>query len=275
MLSTRSCTTNNKEDIYYRHFFFPVTIAMPPVGGTKAKEEEEEAQEATAPVMEDAEEATTAPPAPPPLSKEESTEVSNRAEEANNIDASNDTEEAVTAKPSTKVEDADITHVNSKAEEAERVNAKVKEVTKALAEKENGNPSTERAPPRKDKLKKPQDMTTVVTRNGKTWNEMFDTLVEYKKVKGDCYVPDRYKTEDDVCLGLWVRNQRRRKDSLTEEQQKQLTDLGLDWHTQNERFEETWHERFARLTGMFFYVGSRLLKCLMRLLANTEKIKRT
>lgn len=92
-------------------------------------------------------------------------------------------------------------------------------------------------------LKRPQDVTTVVTRNGRTWNEMFDALVDYKAEYGDCRVPDRFKNKEGVCLGLWVRNQRRRKESLTADQQQRLTELGLDWQTQNERFDSVWHER--------------------------------
>lgn len=97
-------------------------------------------------------------------------------------------------------------------------------------------------------LKRPQDASAVVTRNGKTWNEMFDALVAYKARVGDTMVPDRFKTDDGVCLGLWVRNQRRRKESLTDDQQTRLTDLGLDWQTQNERFDNVWHDRYAKLT---------------------------
>jgi hypothetical protein len=96
-------------------------------------------------------------------------------------------------------------------------------------------------------LKRPQDSTTVVTRNGKTWSEMFDILAAYKEKFGDCCVADRFKWEG-VCLGLWVRNQRRREASLTDEQHRRLTSLGLDWQTQNERFDATWHERYAKLT---------------------------
>jgi len=92
-------------------------------------------------------------------------------------------------------------------------------------------------------LKRPQDSSTVVTRNGKTWNQMFEALVEYQKQKGNTMVPDRYKNDEGVCLGLWVRNQRRRRDSLTEEQRNRLSELGLDWQTQNERFDNVWHER--------------------------------
>ena len=118
----------------------------------------------------------------------------------------------------------------------------------AIATGEEGRENRKPKGAKKETLKRPQDAMAVVTRNGKTWNEMADLLQEYKEKNGNCYVPDRYKTDDGVCLGLWVRNQRRRKDSLTEEQHTRLADLGLDWLSQNERFEETWHERFARLT---------------------------
>lgn len=39
------------------------------------------------------------------------------------------------------------------------------------------------------------------------WNYMFHHLVNYKKVHGDCLVPNRYKP--DISLGLWVSTQRR------------------------------------------------------------------
>ena len=109
--------------------------------------------------------------------------------------------------------------------------------------------------PKGEVLKRPQDASAVVTRNGKTWNEMFDCLVEFKAREGKTMVPDRFKTDDGVCLGLWVRNQRRRKDSLTEDQRKRLTDLGLDWQTQNERFDQVWHDRYAKLTEYALHHG--------------------
>lgn len=112
-------------------------------------------------------------------------------------------------------------------------------------------------------LKRPQDASAVVTRNGKTWNEMFDTLVAYKGKVGNTMVPDRFKTDDGVCLGLWVRNQRRRKESLTDDQQKRLTELGLDWQTQNERFDNVWHDRYAKLTEYRVQHGYVRLSCLL------------
>ncbi len=39
------------------------------------------------------------------------------------------------------------------------------------------------------------------------WDEMFQRLVEYKILKGDCLVPNRYKV--DPPLGSWVSTQRR------------------------------------------------------------------
>jgi Helicase associated domain len=71
------------------------------------------------------------------------------------------------------------------------------------------------------------------------------SVLYLSKKHGDCYVPDRYKNDEGVCLGLWVRNQRRREDSLTADQHKRLSDLGLDWQTQNERFDNVWHERYV------------------------------
>jgi Helicase associated domain len=63
------------------------------------------------------------------------------------------------------------------------------------------------------------------------WNLHFDALKDYKLKLGNCDVPVKHKTKDDLYLGAWVANQRARasQDELPWENRDRLTELGLDW----------------------------------------------
>ena len=58
----------------------------------------------------------------------------------------------------------------------------------------------------------------------KTWDERLNDLMRYKAEHGDCNVPQGHGT-----LGIWVHNQRLRKDNLSEERVQKLDDLDFNW----------------------------------------------
>ena len=58
------------------------------------------------------------------------------------------------------------------------------------------------------------------------WEVRFQQLVEYKRVHGDCNVPQRYKANPQ--LGTWVITQRTKEETMSEKRRKQVwTPLGL------------------------------------------------
>jgi superfamily II DNA or RNA helicase len=61
------------------------------------------------------------------------------------------------------------------------------------------------------------------------WGEMFQRLVQYKRLHGDCNVPAKW--ERDPKLGAWVGTQRlaRKRDKLEAERVKRLDRLGFVW----------------------------------------------
>jgi superfamily II DNA or RNA helicase len=58
------------------------------------------------------------------------------------------------------------------------------------------------------------------------WDEGFSQLKAYKEREGDCRVPDSH-VERGFRLGGWTAKQRSKKDTLSEERQKRLTNWGL------------------------------------------------
>jgi len=62
------------------------------------------------------------------------------------------------------------------------------------------------------------------------WEEMFDSLKEYKQEHGNCNVPYEYKTKTNKTLGRWVNQQRFNKSSrLTADQINNLEKIGFKW----------------------------------------------
>ena len=61
------------------------------------------------------------------------------------------------------------------------------------------------------------------------WNEMYQRLVRYKQVHGNCNVPSEWK--EDPQLGSWVVKQRyrRNKGLLKEERIRKLDKVGMMW----------------------------------------------
>jgi hypothetical protein len=77
---------------------------------------------------------------------------------------------------------------------------------------------------------------------GVSWDEMYGRLKAYKEREGHCRVPATH-TENGFRLGGWVKWQRWRKDTLSEERRKRLEELGFVWDT----LEAAWEENFSYL----------------------------
>ena len=59
------------------------------------------------------------------------------------------------------------------------------------------------------------------------WEIRFQQLVEYKRVHGNCNVPHEYKANPQ--LGTWVRTQRTKKETMSENRRNQLNSIGFVW----------------------------------------------
>jgi len=75
-----------------------------------------------------------------------------------------------------------------------------------------------------------------------TWQVMFEKLKDYQKKHGDCLVPTRWP--DDPQLGMWVNNQRRRRQALSAERREKLDSIGFVWSMYQ---KESWDVMFDRL----------------------------
>jgi len=83
------------------------------------------------------------------------------------------------------------------------------------------------------------------------WADRFSELLEYKKVNGDCNVPQKYP--DHPQLGIWVNKQRMeyklyqegRKTSMTLERIQKLESAGFQWAKR--KGAEAWEAKFEEL----------------------------
>ena len=77
------------------------------------------------------------------------------------------------------------------------------------------------------------------------WQQMLRRLATYRSDHGHVHVPRDYVTDDGIKLGLWVNNQRnaKRRGKLSEEQVKQLEELGFVWNV----YDEQWQQMLRRL----------------------------
>ena len=64
------------------------------------------------------------------------------------------------------------------------------------------------------------------------WERGFKHLVAYKEDFGDCWVPSLFKF-NDYNLGIWVNEQRLKKEQITPEQLNRLNELGFVWEIVN------------------------------------------
>jgi hypothetical protein len=60
------------------------------------------------------------------------------------------------------------------------------------------------------------------------WNTHYEKLVEFKQKNDHCNVPRGYK-EDGLSLGIWVSNQRQRKNNMRQDRKGLLEELGFAW----------------------------------------------
>jgi superfamily II DNA or RNA helicase len=77
------------------------------------------------------------------------------------------------------------------------------------------------------------------------WDDRFAELAAYKKIYGNCNVPDRY--DENPELGRWCRAQRtaNKKNRLSPDRIKRLEQLGFIW----ERLAAEWEENFEKLVA--------------------------
>lgn len=80
---------------------------------------------------------------------------------------------------------------------------------------------------------------------GRSWDELFQALVHYKELHGDCNVPQYY--QQDPGLGQWVGKQRSKYGDPNDPKHIRLSSIDFDWTSQEERNENIWNEKFGRL----------------------------
>jgi len=81
----------------------------------------------------------------------------------------------------------------------------------------------------KDRILKLEAIGFIWCRQDHVWNVMYQGLVEYKMVHGDCNVPQEWK--EDPQLGSWVVKQRHRKKKglLSKERVRKLDEVEMRW----------------------------------------------
>lgn len=80
-----------------------------------------------------------------------------------------------------------------------------------------------------------------------SWMHRFNLLQQYFDTYGNINVSKSYIAEDGTKLGLWLTNQRNRKDGLSDEQIKLLDSLNMTWYCFNTR--DQWDKTFDELIG--------------------------
>jgi hypothetical protein len=73
------------------------------------------------------------------------------------------------------------------------------------------------------------------------WDRLYERLVQYKRKHGDCLVPSIY--EEDLRLGEWVSDLRKRRNTLSADQRAALEALGFTWVA----FDAKWQAQFEAL----------------------------
>lgn len=85
------------------------------------------------------------------------------------------------------------------------------------------------------------------------WEQKFKALAEYKKIYGNCLVPQQYK--NDPKLGTWVGTLRWRRDRLSPEQVARLNSLGFEWNPK----QGFWDMMFCKLEEYYQNYGNALV----------------
>ena len=81
-----------------------------------------------------------------------------------------------------------------------------------------------------------------IDRLGESWDEWYGRLVKFKKREGHCQVT-RNHIENSFKLGLWVKNQRKRRLILTNDRILRLKEIDFIW----DPYTEQWEAGFAAL----------------------------
>jgi hypothetical protein len=76
------------------------------------------------------------------------------------------------------------------------------------------------------------------------WNAKFKCLKDYHEKHGHIRVP--YSNHPDSHLGLWIRQQRSKQETLTKEQKEKLDALGFQWNKQSGK---RWHDDILEKYG--------------------------
>ena len=90
--------------------------------------------------------------------------------------------------------------------------------------------------------------TKVIESTTASWEFWFGLLEIYTEENGDCLVPTAYVTSEGFNLRNWVKNQRNRRCSLTENRRNRLDGLGFIWN-------EIEHVREIGLKELTLYKG--------------------
>ena len=84
------------------------------------------------------------------------------------------------------------------------------------------------------------------------WEQGFSHLKQFSEREGHCRVPNKYKTDDDYPLGLWVANRRAAKDTMDPDRRQRLEALpGWSWDVLSDQWEEGFShlKRFSERKG--------------------------
>ena len=95
----------------------------------------------------------------------------------------------------------------------------------------------------KEKMKKLDEMGFVWDVEEYAWQQGIQKLEEYRSEKGDLLVPRSHVTSDGFKLGMWVKNRRHRRDTLSKEKIKQLDEMGFVWDVE----EYAWQQGMRKL----------------------------
>jgi predicted helicase len=85
--------------------------------------------------------------------------------------------------------------------------------------------------------------TVLVEASTASWEFWFGLLEQFWDREGHCKVPSLYKVHNGMSLGRWVNTQRLSKDSMLNEREKRLNDLGFVW----DAITEAWEYGFSKL----------------------------
>ena len=117
-----------------------------------------------------------------------------------------------------------------------------------------------------EKVRKLNEIGMIWDAKDHSWNEALTELQVYYKEHGNLDIKARYETANGFKLGRWISNLRTKvktkglDQTLTKEQQEQLTSLGMIWDRNTEKWEEyfkaaeNYYKTYGNLEVMTQYV---------------------